>query len=81
MGNVNAAKKKTSGEEVKEFFEKNGLTVIDSRSNNGILWVLGGEGEIGRIVDKACEKYGISGAYSAGKQTGFKPGWYTKIGK
>ena len=37
--------------------------------------------EIEKIVNKAVEKFGITGAYGTGKGSGFKEGWYTKTKK
>lgn len=66
---------------LKEFLEKSGLTVIDKRNKGGALWVVGSHEEIGDIIDKAVEKYEISGAYSSSKTTGHRTGWYTKAKK
>jgi len=67
--------------DLKSFFEESGLSIIDKRSKGGALWVVGNQAEIGNIIDKAVEKYGISGAYGSGKATNYKPGWYTKANK
>ena len=66
---------------VKEFFESVNMKVIDSRKETGYLWIIGKREEIEKIVNKAVEKFGITGAYGAGKGSGFKEGWYTKTKK
>lgn len=76
-----SAEKAVSELSVKEFFERNGLEVIDARKATGFLWVLGTEDEIGMIVQKAVRLYGISGTFGSGKTSKYKPGWYTKTKK
>ena len=71
----------SSGSNLKEFFESNGLTVIDKRPNGGCLWVLGDEKTIGHIVEEAIIKFGVSGSYGSGKQTKGSPGWWTKTNR
>lgn len=66
---------------VKEFFESVNMKVIDSSKETGYLWIIGKREEIEKIVNKAVEKFGITGAYGAGKGSGFKEGWYTKTKK
>lgn len=73
-----ASKPVTSGGNLKEFFEANGLTVIDKRANGGCLWVIGDETTIGHIVEQAKKKFSATGSYGAGKQTKGNPGWWTK---
>lgn len=52
------------------------------RAKKGCLWVVGTKEEIGEIVKKAVNKFGVSGAYaSAAKAIGYRPGWYTKSAK
>lgn len=67
--------------EVSKFFKKAGLEVNDMRANGGYMWVLGDKSQIDNIVKQACSKFNISGIYSAGKATKYKPGWYTKTKK
>lgn len=67
-----------SQSQVKTFFESKGLKVVDMRDKGGALWVLGSKGTIDNYVQEACDKFKISGGYSFGLATGFKPGWYTK---
>ena len=66
---------------LKEFFEKNGLKVIDDRKKSGHLWVIGSKNEIDSIVNEAIEIYNITGNYGSGKVSGFKEGWFTKSKK
>ena len=66
---------------VKEFFESKNLEVIDARKTTGFLWVLGKQEDIDSIVKEAVSLYKISGSYSSGKTTKFKPGWFTKTKK
>ena len=66
---------------VKEFFESKNLEVIDARKTTGFLWVLGTQESIDPIVKEAVTLYKITGSYSSGKTTKFKPGWYTKTKK
>ncbi len=66
---------------VREYFESKGLEVRDMRSKGGALWVIGEQAKIKQYVDEACEKFGIAGAYSSGKATGFRPGCYFKTKK
>lgn len=66
---------------VKEFFESEGLEVIDVRKTTGFLWVIGEKSEIEKIVNKAIDKFAITGAYGSGKTSHFRSGWYTKTKK
>lgn len=66
---------------VRKYFESKGLEVHDMRSKGGALWVIGEQAKIKQYVDEACEKFGIAGAYSSGKATGFRPGCYFKTKK
>ena len=67
---------------LKDYFEKRGLEVVDMRAKKGCLWVVGTKEEIGEIVKKAVNKFGVSGAYAeAAKAIGYRPGWYTKSAK
>ena len=66
---------------VKQFFEENGLKVIDRRAEDGRLWVIGEKDAIRNIVNKAISKFGISGKYMMSKDIGFKNAWCTKTKK
>lgn len=66
---------------VKEFFEAEGLEVLDDRKRTGFLWVFGEKEEIKDYIDRATAKYNISGVYGSSKSTGFRAGWYTKTKK
>ena len=61
------------GISLKIFFESKGLKTIDLRGENGCLWVLGSQKDIGHIVSEAIEKYVVSGGFSSGRATGYKP--------
>lgn len=75
------AKVDYSNSEVRKYFESKGLETIDMREKGGALWIVGEQAKIKQIVDEACEKFGISGSYSSGKSTGFRPAWYSKTKK
>lgn len=70
-----------SQSEVRKYFESKGLEVNDMRSKGGVLWVIGEQEKIKQYVDEACEKFSITGSYSSGKATGFRPGCYFKTKK
>ncbi len=63
---------------IRQFFISKGCNIIDMRDKGGCLWILGSKEEIGDIVQKAVEKYGISGGYANGKATKHRMAWYTK---
>lgn len=73
-------KRHTDGK-VKEFFEENGLEVIDNREQGGRLWVIGEKRKIRDIVNSAIAKFGISGKYASSKEIKNKNGWCTKTNK
>lgn len=66
---------------LKEFFEENGLKVIDDRKKSGHLWVIGSKKEIDSFVNEAIEIYNVTGNYGSGKVSGFKEGWFTQSKK
>ena len=70
-----------SQSEVLKYFEGKGLEVNDMRAKGGVLWVIGEQAKIKQYVDEACEKFSITGSYSSGKATGFRPGCYFKTKK
>lgn len=67
--------------DVRNFFEKNGLKVVDNRNVNGRLWVVGEKLEIRNIVNEAITKFGISGKYASSKEIKNRTGWFTKTKK
>ena len=69
------------GSLVREYFEKEGLKVVDLRNKGGMLWVIGEKEKIKPYVDHAMKKYKISGMYTTSKVIGFKNGWCTKTKK
>lgn len=73
--------KNFSKSSVREFFEKNGLVVVDYRNNGGRLWVIGDKITIKNTVNAAIDKFGISGKYASGKEINYKNGWCTKTDK
>ena len=66
---------------VREYFESNGLEVVDNRDQGGRLWVIGEKVAIRNIVHAAIAKFGISGKYAVGKEIKNKNGWCTKTDK
>ena len=66
---------------VREYFESNGLEVVDNRDQGGRLWVIGEKVAIRNIVNAAIAKFGISGKYVVGKEIKNKYGWCTKTDK
>lgn len=69
-----------SKSEVRDFFISRGLQINDMRPT-GYLWVIGDRGTITPVILEACEKFNITGTFSSGRATNFKPGWYTKTKK
>lgn len=67
--------------DVRNFFEENGLKVVDNRNINGRLWVIGEKLEIRNIVNEAITKFGISGKYASSKEIKNRNGWFTKTKK
>lgn len=67
--------------DVRNFFKKNGLKVVDNRNVNGRLWVVGEKLEIRNIVNEAITKFGISGKYASSKEIKNRTGWFTKTKK
>ena len=66
---------------LKEYFESKGFTTIDCRGWNGCLWVLGEKKKLEPYVSEAMRLYGATGAYGSGKQSNYKPAWWTKSNK
>ena len=50
---LNQTDNKEIGDEVKNFFSKKGLEVVDQRFNGGRLWVIGEKSDIRDIVNEA----------------------------
>ena len=71
-------KKKLS---LKEYFESKGFFTVDCRGLNGCLWVLGEKKKLEPHVAEAMKIYGATGAYGSGKQSNYKPAWWTKSNK
>jgi hypothetical protein len=63
---------------LKEYFTRAGFAVNDLRSSNGCLWVIGERDELEPYVETVRKALGVTGGYSSGKATGWKPGWWTK---
>ena len=70
-----------SKSEVRNFFERKGLAVIDNRDNGGRLWVLGEKDTIRNVVNEAISKFNLSGKYAVSRETKNRPGWCTKTDK
>ena len=66
---------------LKEYFESKGFFTIDCRGWNGCLWVLGDQKKLEPYVKEAMKLYGATGAYGSGKQSNYKPAWWTKSNK
>ena len=66
---------------VREFFINAGFEVVDQRKSGGALWVIGDKQQLAPFVEKASQLFGISGGYSSGKATKYRPAWYTKTKK
>lgn len=63
---------------LKEYFTRAGFTVNDLRSSGGCLWVIGEREDLESYVETVRKVLGVTGGYSCGKATGWKPGWWTK---
>ena len=48
------------------------------RSRGGCLWVIGEREDLESYVETVRKVLGVTGGYSCGKATGWKPGWWTK---
>ena len=68
-----------SNSEVRFFFEKKGLEVIDNRSQGGRLWVIGEKSDIRDTVNMAISMFGISGKYMSGKETKFRKRFINRV--
>ena len=66
---------------LKEYFESNGFFTVDCRGWNGCLWVLGEKKKLEPYVSEVLKLYGATGAYGSGKQSNYKPAWWTKSNK
>jgi hypothetical protein len=66
---------------LKEYFESKGFFTIDCRGWNGCLWVLGDQKKLEPYVKEVMKLYGATGAYGSGKQSNYKPAWWTKSNK
>ena len=58
---------------------KSGFSYVDKRPSGGCLWIIAGEKEGKKLVEK-CEKLGVTFTFvvSGGKASKGKPAWYTK---
>ena len=63
------------------FFNNLGFETIDQRKKGGALWVIGETFELKDAVKEAVRLYKVSGIYSSGNATRFRPGWCTKDNK
>lgn len=66
---------------LKEYFESKGFLTVDCRGWNGCLWVLGEKKKLEPYVSEVLKLYGATGAYGSGKQSNYKPAWWTKSNK
>ncbi|WP_352397620.1 hypothetical protein [[Clostridium] aminophilum] len=76
-------KKEYKDSELRKFFEKSGLDVVDKRDKvGGRLWVIGEKTAIKSVINAAMSKFQISGKYiSSSKEIGNRNGWCTKSDK
>ena len=85
MARARKKEKKPVGDKkskLREFFEESGLTVVDKRSDGGMLWLVGEKDELQMFVNEAASKFGsIQGKYMASKEIGNKNGWCSKTNK
>ncbi len=74
----NTGKSKKDIDGLISFLNANKIKFIDKRHLNGALWIVGGW-ELLPIIKK-CKDFGFHFWYKedGGKQTGYKPGWWTK---
>ena len=58
---------------------KSGFSYVDKRPSGGCLWIIAGEKEGKKLVEK-CEKLGVSFVFAAygGKASKGRPAWYSK---
>ena len=54
---------------------------MDYRGWNGCLQVLGDQKKLEPYVKEAMKIYGTTGVYGSGKQSNYKPAWWTKSNK
>lgn len=66
---------------LKEYFEDQGLEVVDLRKSGGCLWVVGDSKSIGKHVKEAGKLFGAFGSYAKGSKIGNRVGWWTKCKK
>ncbi len=66
---------------LKDFFVSKGFKVIDCRSTNGCLWVIGERKQLEPYVIEAEKLFGATGGYSAGKTSAYQHAWWTKSSK
>ena len=66
---------------LKEYFESKGFFTIDCRGWDGCLWIIGDQRKLEPYVAEAKRLYGATGAYGSGKQTNYKPAWWTRSNK
>ena len=74
----NPSPKSNEPKSVVDYFKGKGVKVVDKRFSGGALWVIGSKEQIHPYVEEACELFGITGQYGAGKTSGFHPAWWTK---
>lgn len=75
--------KTDDGKSLKDFFVDKGLEVIDKRSADGALWVVGDKKSLDPYVKDAGKLFGAYGNYSVkgGKATKNRPAWFTSCKK
>lgn len=66
---------------LKDYFISKGFKVVDHRSKNGCLWIIGDRNELEPFVDEAIKLFDVVGKYGTSKATSFKFSWWTKSNK
>ena len=68
--------------ELRDYFIKSGLEVVDQRAENKYLWVIGSRETLQPIVEQACKTFGIGGRYNSNSPvTKYRSAWCTKAKK
>ena len=66
---------------LKTFLKKQGVEVIDKRSQGGKLWITGDRAAMDKAIKLAKSLYGATGGFASGRATHQRLGWYTDCTK
>ena len=66
---------------LKTFLKKQGVEVIDKRSQGGKLWITGDRAAMDKAIKLAKSLYGATGGFALGRATHQRLGWYTDCTK